>query len=273
MIILEGIALFLAALYIVYRTLRHPNTKKFIADLALISVASWFAEESSILLYGFYSYSSGWHLFVAHVPLLVIAVWPIIIHSAWDMASQFSRSRHRFVPYIAGAIVGTDALFIEPVAGNAGLWSWIGPGIFNAPPIVIIGWAYFAFMCVLLLEKNNQRNSSKGWILAFPLLATLGTHLLLMGSWWGLLRWVNVPADQTVTVGIAWCLSLILVYSILRHPAGKRIKNETLLIRLPGAMVAFSLLLFNPGGSSLLVAYGFAFVPPYLMLLVRPLRK
>ena len=273
MLFLEAIALFLAALYLVYRMLRHPNAKKFVADLALISVASWLAEESSIRLYGFYSYSPGWHLFVAQVPLLVITVWPMIIHSAWDMASQLSQSRRRLVPFIAGAIVGTDALFIEPVAGNSGLWSWIVPGIFNAPPIVIIGWAYFAFMCILLLEKENQRSRSKVWILAFPLLATLGTHLLLIGTWWGLFRWISVPADQVFTVGVAWCLSLILVYFILRHPAGKRIKRETLLIRLPGALVAFTLLVFNPLDSSLLVAYGFAFVPPYLTLLVRPLMK
>ena len=59
------------------------------ARLALMALAGWLNEESCILLYRFYNYSPEWTISIAHVPLLVVLIWPLVIHSAWDLVRQW----------------------------------------------------------------------------------------------------------------------------------------------------------------------------------------
>jgi uncharacterized membrane protein len=127
-----------------------------------------------------------------------------------------------------------DAALIEPVAVNAGLWSWNEPGIFHVPPIGILGWGYFAFCCTLVLQRAIRTNRSKGRTLLLLLFPIFGTHLLLLGTWWGALRWVNTTINPTFAVGAVWALSIALVYIIL--------------------------------------VYALAFVPPYLTLMTQQYR-
>lgn len=269
MLFLELAALCIVAVYIVSWTLGQSEPGHFLARLVLISAASWIAEESCILLYNFYSYSPAFGLFVGHVPVLVIVVWPVIIHSAWDLASQLLCLSRRLVPLAAAAIVCTDASLIEPVAVNAGLWSWNEPGIFSVPPIGILGWAYFSFFCIFLLEPGSRPNAMNQRHLLVPVLPVIGTHLLLLGTWWGALRWVNIPVDPTLAAGAVWALSVLSVYAILRHRMGVHVERKTLLLRLPAALLFFALLLSKAGGSTLLVVYAAAFVPPYLTLIAQ----
>ena len=272
MLLLQLTALALVVFYVLFRIIDQAEPRQFLARFALVSVACWTAEESCILLYKFYGYTPSWSLFLDQVPLLIILIWPVIIHSAWDLASQLLHPEHKFVPLAAGAIVCTDAALLEPVAVNAGLWSWNEPGIFHVPPIGILGWGYFAFCCTLVLQRSMRPTSSKGGSLLLLLVPLFGTHLLLFTTWWGALRWVSTFENNIVAVGAAWILSLALVYTILRRGTGRRVQRKALLLRLPAALFVFLLLVLNAGGSGLLVVYALAFVPPYLTMMAQQYR-
>ena len=269
MLLLELTALSMAAIYVAAYTLGRPERGQFLIRVVLVSAASWIAEESCILLYQFYGYSSNWSLFLAHIPLLVIIIWPLIVHSAWVLASQILRPGHRLVPLAAAAIVLADASLIEPVAVRIGLWSWNEPGIFDVPPIGVLGWAYFAFLCILLFEEGRRQNGTKRFNLLILVLPVIGTHLLLLITWWGAFQWVNIPVNPMLAAGSAWALSLFGVYTILRHGTGTRVEKKTLLLRLPAALFFFTLLALNASDSELLVIYGVAFAPPYLTLMIQ----
>jgi len=266
---LELVALSIIAIYVVVYTLGQPEKGEFFIRLVLVSAASWIAEESCILSYQFYGYSPTWTLFLADVPLLVIVIWPIIIHSAWDLASQMSRPGHRFVPLPAAAIVLTDALLIEPVGVHIGLWSWNESGIFEVPPIGVLGWAYFAFLCMLHFGKGRRRNGTRRINLLIAVIPVLGTHLLLLITWWVAFRWVKITVDPRLAAGVAWTVSIFLVYAILRGRTGTRVEKKTLWLRLLGALFLFTCLALNANDSKLLIVYGVAFAPPYLTLMAQ----
>jgi len=269
MLSLELIAFAIAAVYVLFRAVGDQEPGHYLARLAIISAASWAAEESSILLYNFYSYSPAWTLFLGHVPLMVVLVWPAVIHSAWDLASEVLRPGSRLVPLVAAAIVLTDASLIEPLAVNTGFWAWRHPGLFHVPLVGILGWAYFSFLCVFLFEQAGRQEYERGRGLLVLLLSVPGVHLLLLGTWWGGLRWTNMPVNPAIAAGVAWAASLVLVYSILRNRTGKRVKKKTLLLRLPGALFFFSMLALKARGLEALVVYSVAFAPPYLTLMAQ----
>jgi hypothetical protein len=266
---LELVALSIIAIYVVVYALGQPEKREFFIRLVLVSAASWIAEESCILCYRFYSYSPSWTLFLANVPLLVIVLWPIIVHSAWDLASQMLQPGHRFVPLPAAAIVLTDALLLEPVGVHSGLWSWKEPGIFEVPPIGVLGWAYFAFLCMLHFGKGRRRNGTRRINLLIPVVSVLGTHLLLVITWWVAFRWVKITVDPRLAVGVAWMVSIFLVYAILKNRTGTRVEKKTLWLRLLGALFLFTWLALNAGDSKLLIVYAVAFAPPYLTLMAQ----
>ena len=267
MLLFELAVISIVVFYVVLHVLKQPEGGHFLFRIVLMSAAAWMAEESCILLYEFYGYSSKWNFTLNHLPLLVIVVWPDVIHSAWDLASQMLGSSHRLMPLAAGGIVLTDAALIETVAVHFGLWSWNEPGIFHVPLIAILGWAYFAFLCILLFEEGRRRNATKRFSLLILALPVIGTHLLLLITWWGALRWVNIPVDPRLAAGSAWALSLLLVYAILRNRTGTRVERKTLFLRLTAALYFYTLLALNASGSLLLVVFAVAFAPPYLTLI------
>ena len=59
-----------------------------IPQLVLLAVAGFLGEDSVIRAYGFYFYNPRWHLFLDRVPLMIVVIWPIVIHSAWSEASH-----------------------------------------------------------------------------------------------------------------------------------------------------------------------------------------
>jgi hypothetical protein len=266
---LELVALSIIAIYVAANTLGQPERGSFLAGLVLVGAASWSAEESCILFYGTYGYSNDWNLFLAHLPLLVIVIWPIIVHSAWNLASQILRPGHKLVPFAAAGIVLTDALLIEPVGVGSGLWSWNKAGIFDVPPIAILGWAYFACLCILLFEQAKRRRHRKRFNLVILVGPVIGTHLLLLLSWWGAFRWIKITVDPKLAAGFAWTLSLILVCAIVKNQTGTRVRKKTLLLRFLGALVLFTWLARIANDAIWLMVYATAFAPPYLTLMAQ----
>ena len=266
---LELAAFSIIAIYVTAYTLGQPERGSFLAGLVLVCAASWLAEESCILLYETYSYSTDWNLFLAHLPLLVIVIWPIIVHSAWNLASQILRPGHQLVPLAAAAIVVTDALLLEPVGVGTGLWSWNESGIFDVPPIAILGWACFAGLCILVFEQAKRHYRTQRFNLLILVLPVIGTHLFLLCTWWGAFRWIKISVDPKLAAGLAWALSLILVYAIVKNQTGTRVRKKTLVLRLAGALFLFTWLAWNAGDAIWLMVYAFAFAPPYLALMAQ----
>jgi hypothetical protein len=269
MLLFELFGISAVTFYVVQLAVNRPDGGHFLLWVILVSTAGWITEETCIRLYTFYGYSPMWHLFVSRLPLLVIVVWPVVIHCAWDLTSQLLGYGHRLVPLAAGGVVLTDAAFIETVSVRSGFWAWQKPGIFDVPLIGILGWACFAFLCVFLYEEGRRRNDRFRFSLLVLVLPVVGTHLFLLVSWWGVFRWIDFPVATGFAAAAAWTVSICLVITFLRFRAGIYVEKKTLLLRLPAALFFFTLLLHNAGDSVFLILFGVAFAPPYLTLMVQ----
>ncbi len=265
MIFLQLTCAVIVAAYLALRLRRERAPGDLIARLVAFAVAAFIGEDSVIRAYGFYHYSGEWSLFVDQVPLAIVAIWPVVIHSAWDLARALSGSRVGApwrVPLLAAALVLADASLIEPIAVTSGLWSWTAPGLFAVPPIGIVGWAVFAGACVAVVEWTGRG-------LFAIVVAPAVTHLLLLAAWWLALRWLSAPLPPWPAVALVWCVALLLVPAAFRRRAG--VPESELWARVPGALFFFALLvvaLWTHGRSvAPLACYALAFAPPYVALL------
>jgi hypothetical protein len=271
---LEVIALLIVASFVAVRARFGTDARAFLIRLLLLVVASWVAEDTCIRAYGFYFYNPDWSIFIDRVPLAIVLIWPVVIHSAWELAVCLLGSRgRRFAPLLGGAVVLADASMIEPIAVNSGLWTWTEPGLFDVPPIGIVGWAYYAGLCMLVFERVELRRRAEGasshaaWANAIAIaLAPAGTHVLLLASWWGLFRWINRPLDPWPFVAAFWGLSLVLTARSLQVGARRRVPSRDMLNRIPAAVFFLVLLALDARDVPALIAYGLAFAPPYLSL-------
>lgn len=261
MFVLQGFALAIVVLFVVARCLLDAAPGRVLLRFLLLALSSWLAENSVITLYGFYSYSPDWSLFIDHVPLAIVLIWPVVIHSAWDLAGYCLPKSSR-VPLLAAAIVLADASLIEPISVAAGLWHWTEPGLFNVPPIGILGWSLFSLVAVFVLERSRDWRS----LLLLVPLPPLLVHPLLLACWWGLFRWVNQPINAWWVAIALWVMSVILSVWLWRGKVRQRIPLLQLNLRLPAAFFFF-FLLFRHGGANIpLYLYACAFAPPYLVL-------
>ena len=252
MVALELTCAAIVALYAVAR-------RDALPELALLAVAGFLGEDSVIRAYGFYSYSPRWHLFLDRVPLLIVVIWPIVIHSAWLLARRLS-PRAAWVPLVGAGLVLADASLIEPIAVHAGLWSWTEPGLFAVPPIGIVGWGLFAGAAMACLARARP--------VAAVVVAPLATHALLVASWWVAFKWLSRALPAPPFVVAAWLILGTLAGLALRHHVGRRVPRVDLLLRGLGAAFFFVLLALYGRDSPSLVAYALAFTPPYLALLL-----
>ncbi|MSP23909.1 MAG: carotenoid biosynthesis protein [Myxococcales bacterium] len=288
---IEASAFAIVAIFIVVRARRASVPGAFLARLAWLAVASFVAEDTCIHLYGFYAYHPNWSVFVDRVPLAILLIWPVVIHSAWDLARRLLGPTHAFVPLAGAAIVLADAWLIEPVSVTAGLWSWTEPGLFNVPPVGVFGWSFHAGLCMLVLARTEPPREQTGMLVlarteppreqtraairhdALLLLTPLGTHALLLASWWGLFRWLPAPLPLWPLVVMAWCTSLALVTWSVHSRARARVPIADMLVRTPAAGFFFTLLALvakDPNAGSVIAplsAWVLAFAPPYLSLM------
>ncbi len=262
MLIIELSCAAIVTLYLVVTLRDSPQPGSDAALLGLLAVAAWLGENTVIHAYGFYAYSPAWSVFVDRVPLMVLLIWPVVIHSAWVMLCQLQPRSARWLPLAGALLVLTDASMIEPIAVQAGLWWWTHPGLFDVPLVGLLGWSFFAGLCMLVMQHAEKL---KGRLLIL-LVAPLGTHVLLLASWWGLLRWIEGPVPPWPAVALVWLISAALVVALLRWRPWRRVDLTSLLLRAPAAGFFFVLLALYGRDQIALVAYALAFAPPYLLL-------
>jgi len=272
MLLLELTGIFFGIFILFDYATQAPRPARLLARAAIISASAWIAEESCILLYRFYDYHPGWNLFLDQVPLLIIVIWPVIIFSAMDLTSPL-HGAHPGKGLLAGAaVVAADALFIEPLSVSAGLWSWRLPGVFNVPPIGILGWFFFALLCMRLLGDNRLKGPLNAYDLRLLVIPVVGTHFLLLLSWWGALRWINFPLPVPAVIGVAWGVSFLMMVGIYKKQTGRGLNKRTLLLRIPAVLFFLVLLMVQTADPLPLALYAVAFVPPYVMLMVQQYR-
>jgi hypothetical protein len=276
---LEVASLSVAALYMTLRSLLDPQRGVVALRLVAIAAAAVVGELTVVGLYDFYGFTIyPWKLVVAvgtvEIPLAVPLIWPVVVHTAWDLARRLEDSASvARVALVASGLVLTDALLIEPIAVRFGMWSWHEPGVFGpgyaVPPIGVIGWAFFALGLVVILETWERAAAARGharYVLALLIAAPALLHPLLLVLWWGALRWVNVDLPPWPGVALAWAASIVLTLLALRARRGTRWQ---VLACIPGAVFFCGLLALSPNATLPLVVWSAAIGPPYLALLAR----
>ena len=272
MILFQISALAISIVYIFYWFFRDRKFEDFIVRYFTIAVASWICEETSIRVYHFYQYSQNWIFFLGHVPILVIVIWPLVIHSGWELASGLLQDKRTYIPLVVGCIVGIDASLIETISVKAGLWSWNGAGPFGVPLIGIFGWAYFAFFSALALERRKEGAGTVLKSLYVLVTCVAGTHAMIVATWWLFFRWNFVSLNSVFLTALAWIISMMLIYSIHRRRLGIHMDKRVLMMRVPPVLFFFVLYLKSrPDG--LHTSYLTAFALPYIFLLYKLSRK
>lgn len=262
---LEFACFAIVALYVALRVRGAEAPARVVSRLALLAAAGWVGEDSVIRAYGFYSYSRGWSVFLDRTPLLIVAIWPVVVDSAGELARRLVGARAAWLPIVGGAIVLADASLIEPIAVHARLWSWTEPGLFDVPLIGILGWAFFAASALAWIERcdaTGAKRARAGVVLAAP----VATHVLLVVSWWGAFKWVSGAIGSWAGV-MALCPALALAAAVAwRTSLRARVPLSVLMMRLPGAGFFFVLLALYGRDAPALVVWTLVFVPPYLAL-------
>ncbi len=248
----------IVGIFVVFRARADRAPRRLLGRLGLLAAAAWLGENSMIRAYSFYRYDESWGLFLDQVPLTIILIWPVVIHSAWDL-SGYLKVRYRALA--TAALVFADAWLVEPVAVNGGFWRWSEPGLFEVPVIGVLGWALFAGAAAAGLQK--------GKILLVLLGAPLFTHLALLAAWWGGLKWINGSIPFPFGVGLAWVSSLAFTGWLWHVGARQKVPALALWLRAPAALFFYGLLWLSPTKDGLWL-YAIAFAVPYLSLLKLP---
>ena len=263
----------IVALYVTFR-LKTSDPWAFAARFLTLSLGAFVGENSMIHLYGFYGYGPLWWLFIDRVPLLVVLIWPVVIDSAMMLARHVagpSAPAYKWL-LLTFLFVLSDAALIEPIAVTTGLWFWTHPGLFRVPPIGILGWAYFSVLAAVTLHATRGRGPVLR-ALAVLLVAPLGCHALLLASWWGGLRFVDVTLAPRTVAAVALVLGLVVAGTSLVLRIRRRVPPWELWVRAPAAAFFFVLLFAYADGGPFLVPYAVAFAVPYLTLLRLPSRQ
>jgi hypothetical protein len=234
---------------------------RYVFECLAIAAAAWLGEESCILLYAFYSYSGDWWLFLSHVPVLIVAIWPMIVQSARSVVRElWPDARHPFL--LVALVVLVDASLMESIAVANGLWSWVEPGYIGVPLIGVLGWVFFAAPAALALESK-----SLGRAVAGCFAAVLATHALILATWWGVLRWVL--RGDLGAVAVLGFTPIALLMAVLVWRSHRALRPTTVLARVAAASIFLTLLVLRSAKDIPLVAHTSLVATPYLLASLR----
>lgn len=197
---------------------------KELGIIAFLFVCAWGAEETAILRYQMYAYPDAWWGKLDEMPLLVAAIWPMVILSSRAVIrALFPTSRGWHLALFVGLAVVWDASLVEVIATDGGLWKWRESGYFGVPPIGILGWGCFAASATFALEWALEWEAEKStWVdvvskAAAPAIAIGGTHVLLVVLWWLAFKWIGRTLwPELSVIGFA-AVGMVLVVVLWRR--------------------------------------------------------
>ncbi|MFO0758703.1 MAG: hypothetical protein U0359_19580 [Byssovorax sp.] len=243
---------------------RRRPARDLLGDYLALAIAAFVGEDTCVALYRYYAYAPGWHARLHHVPLLVPAIWPLVILSARDVAGALFPGTGRLRPLLVGAIVAFDASLVEVVAVRAGLWSWAEPGHLGVPIIGVLGWGYFALGADWALSLEVKRSRIVPRMLAV-IAGPLAAHALIQLTWWGGFRWGlrrDLGAGSLIAVALIGAALLVPVLGARR--AGRGISLDIALPRMIAAGLFFVLLVTTAPSSAPLWIHTLSVAVPYL---------
>lgn len=141
----------------------------FLRVAAILAIAACIAENSCISWYKYYEYSEDWGLFLGHVPLHVVLIWPLFILGEYQYLRSLCSLDSLDLPLTVykRAIILCSLCFIdtsllanlvEIYCVSANLWSWRESNCLGVPFIGILGWALFATPAVLVLTILEEQS-------------------------------------------------------------------------------------------------------------------
>jgi hypothetical protein len=130
-----------------------------VAQIGALMFAGWAAETIAMAWYDYYAYAPGWRLWLGHVPLAVIGVWPIVIITSYQVVKATLGHHHSplRIGLFTGLMVVFDAAFIEPVAVRMGLWAWQDGTYFGVPTLGYVGWGFLGFAAGFVFEHPRLK--------------------------------------------------------------------------------------------------------------------
>lgn len=224
---------------------------------AVLAVSACIAENSAIAFYKYYSYSPEWGVFIGHVPLHVVLIWPLFILGEYHYLRDGLRIGKQAT--LAGALRASFCLvdvtllahIVEVYCVSAGLWSWRRTNCLGVPWIGALGWAFFATPAVVLLSGLEEQARFKSQMLVrlllLPLVSVAVLHIALLTTWHGLCfrRLEDVEVSGSVVAGV------IVGIQCLYHLAVTALKLKPVLLlseelpRLLACGIVASLWLFK----------------------------
>jgi hypothetical protein len=232
---------------------------------AVIAAGGWLGEVTCIRAYRFYQYDAPWAFFWDVMPALVVLIWPVVVLSARELVWSlgFRDERGRPLPLAVFFCVLLDASLVEAVAVSSKLWSWNEPGFFGVPWIGVLGWGFYAASVSALLDRWPRSP------LRVVLGATILTHVLLLVTWWGALRWLpflRVELSSAVLLPLTWgvTLALALVFRLRSQWKGKRADLRVMGPRIAAASLFLTLSVLQRDAVPALLSFALAFPWPYL---------
>ena len=210
----------------------------FLPVAGILAIAACMAENSCISWYKYYEYSDDWGLFLGHVPLHVVLIWPLFILGEHrylrSLCSKNLLLRAGFC-FIDTALL---ANLVEIYCVSAGLWSWKESNCLGVPFFGILGWALFATPAVLVLtileaeplELLNRRPVNRHpLLLSIPFLCMVVLHLGLFLLWnLGGKKFSNSASISPFIAALGISLLQLLYYYAAKQlsQSNPRITNE-----------------------------------------------
>lgn len=238
------------------------GVRGLLSDYALLALAGFVGEETSITFYQHYTYAPDWHARVMDVPVLVPLIWPLVILSAREVrASLFPDAKGLQRAALLGVFVTIDASLMEVLATRAGLWSWSEAGYLEVPLLGMLAWGLFAASVDALLDA--LRGPAR--LLVIPGSVVLA-HSLICMTWWYGLRWVL--REDFSAPGIVAVLLLSVVASVYAWRLRKRrtLPARVVFPRLAAALVFVALFLSTAATSWPHWVHLLAIAAPYCLL-------
>ena len=277
-----AIAAVLAVAYgLLFRQTPRTERGRLLTLILLIAVTSWLGEDTSIRRYAYYGYPDAWWLVLDQVPLLVVAIWPLVILTSDQVVRALFPDLSRLGHAAAVAVmVLIDASLIETVAVAANLWFWVEGGYLGVPLAGMVGWAAYAFSIALFLpgvrsERPIERRLAvlsdralgrTGWLekMTVLIVSLAVTHALIILTWWALLRHTLRYDLPEASIWVAVGLSIALTAWLWRR--GRKIPLDVAGPRALATSVFIVLLALYADGPVLYIHFA-AIALPYLALI------
>lgn len=251
--LVEAASVVILALFVVAQP--RGTRLEMVRDALLIGVGAVLGEETCIAFYRTYAYSPAWSLHVVNVPVMVGCIWPAVVLSARQVIKAITG---RTSPFLVAALILFDATLVESVSVKAGLWTWTEGAIFDVPISGLVGWATFSGLASWAIDRKMHP-------LARLVVPAALTHVVLVTTWWGALKWIlRAPIPVELMVALNVVLSLVVTARLWSRRGS--VPLGIMGPRAVAAVLFFALVGVYGSGAWGLVLFTLPFALPYVVM-------